>query len=751
MNSFEICKENWRKILLGDPKKIDIADAETKNRIKHINDDAIKAWAMLKKHRFEETKALFKDVRIVESIEMTEEYNNLKAMAIGFATKGTSCFENEELLKDILWALDWMWRHYYGQAEIEDRGWRSYFQFNWYDWHVDTPSRLMDVMLIVEEYLTNEQKKNYLALFDFIKPYPNDFSSNKLEFGRLIACSGILQGNKERVLCGRDGVKDTYDYVDNGINGGQGFYSDGSYIFHTHHCQSAVYGLAHFRGALEMAAIFKNSEFEICPELESRLYDWAFNSFLPFAFKGSLMRCICGRYPEKGRTQCYLLFKCLLKLYMLGNVQKNEQLAAEIINYIDFLKKEGYMQDFIEKLTLDEYTTFKTIENKSSEYDEKNSFKAFNFQDRSVYRKKNYAVSLSMSSSRIYNYESINGRNLKGWYHGDGMLNFHTAPNGYDEVYWDMVNPYRIPGTTVDAQQRQEVSVAQRNEYLSSQDFVGSLSTGKTGVSAMQLESYHSDGKLICRDYYLESGEYGGAPAPHKSTLMAKKSYFFVNDCLVCLGADINSADDFPVYTVLQNCKQETETNGKYQDMKISVNSKEITLSNTDTNVDGIRYFNCGDVSFYLFEENSLTLRKIETKPCFFEAIWQHGISPQKADYAYAVIFDEDGENISRFAENPPVQIIRNDEFIQAVKDLSDDSSYYVFWQAGECEDLYVSKPLIAAVKNNKLYFYDPTQKIDVVEVRYKNNTFKLDLAEKIGKTYEISIKGETENNGDKY
>lgn len=751
MNGFEICKKNWRKMLLGDPKKIDMTDNETKNRIKRINDDAVKAWELLKKHRFEETKALFKDVSIVESNEMTDEYNNLKVMAIGYAIKGTSCFENEELLKDILWALDWMWRHYYGQAEMEDKGWRSYFQFNWYDWHVATPSRLMDIMLIVDDYLTNEQKKNYLALFDFIKPFPNDFSSNKLVFGRLIACSGILQDNKERVLCGIDGVKDTYDYVDNGINGGQGFYSDGSYIFHTHHCQSATYGLEHFRGALEMTAIFKNSEFEICSELEKRLYDWAFNSFLPFAFKGSLMRCISGRYPENGRTQCYALLKCLLKLYVLGNVQKNKLLTTEIINHIGFLKKEGYMQDFLDTLTLDEYSTFKMIENKSSEYDEKNSFKAFNFQDRSVYRKKNYAVSLSMSSLRIYNYESINGRNLKGWYHGDGMLNFHTTPNGYDEVYWNMVNPYRIPGTTVDTQQRQEVSVAQRNEYLSSQDFVGSLSTGDTGVSAMQLESYHSDGKLICRDYYVESGEYGGPPVPHKSTLMAKKSYFFTNKCLVCLGADINSADGFPVYTVLQNCKQETDINGNYQEMKISVNSKEITVSNTDTTLEGIRYFNCGDVSHYLFEENSLTFRKTETNPCFFEAIWQHGINPEKGNYAYAVIFDENGENISCFAENPPVQIIRNDEFVQAVKDLSDDSSYYVFWQAGECEDLYVSKPLIAAVKNNKLYFYDPTQKIDVVEVRYKNNTFKVNLAEKIGKTYEISIKGETENNGDKY
>ena len=53
-----------------------------------------------------------------------------------------------------------------------------------------------------------------------------------------------------------------------------------------------------------------------------------------------------------------------------------------------------------------------------------------------------------------------------------------SSMNG-TSAYWSSMDKYRFPGTTVDTQPRQEVSVNQGNEYLSSKDFVGGVMLGK--------------------------------------------------------------------------------------------------------------------------------------------------------------------------------------------------------------------------------------------------------------------------------
>ena len=45
----------------------------------------------------------------------------------------------------------------------------------------------------------------------------------------------------------------------------------------------------------------------------------------------------------------------------------------------------------------------------------------FGGMDRVVHLRPGWGLGLSMSSSRVYNYESINSENLHGWFQGDGM------------------------------------------------------------------------------------------------------------------------------------------------------------------------------------------------------------------------------------------------------------------------------------------------------------------------------------------
>jgi hyaluronate lyase len=49
--------------------------------------------------------------------------------------------------------------------------------------------------------------------------------------------------------------------------------------------------------------------------------------------------------------------------------------------------------------------------------------------------------------------------------------------------------------------------------------------------------------------------------ATFDSTLRAKKSWFFLDDEVVCLGADINSTDGNPIHTTVENRRLSTTGN----------------------------------------------------------------------------------------------------------------------------------------------------------------------------------------------
>lgn len=737
--NFVFVKKIGLKMLVGEKSVLSNADSLTKQRLYECGKNAVEQWNLLKQHKFENTYALFRDTAISESIEMSCEYECLRKMALGYGTYGTECYKNQEMLKDILWALDWMNRHYYGRAEMENRGWRSYYEFNWHDWHIKTPEILMDIMLIVEESLTLETKSEYLALFDMIRPVPDDFASNKLMFGKLIIHSGLLQENRERVFCGINGVADTFEFSDGGKNYGQGFYTDGSYVFHTHHPQAACYGLEHLCGAIDIASCLNGSEFALDENKHKVLYYWLYNTFLPFYYKGSIMRAVCGRYPQSELASGYKTLRSIINLYAIGDISARKQLVAVLKKAVkEHPKFNGNeCSEFFDTLTLYEYGLYRNMVSENTDVAEaKEHTFVFNSRDRLVSKRKNYSAALSMSSSRIYNYECINQNNLKGWYHSDGALWLYSDSLQYDKIYFEKVNPYRIAGTTVDNRERKAVSVAQRNEYLSGQDFVGGLTAGKTGFAAMQLESYHGDGKLICKDYYLKSGEYGGAPEKRESTLMAKKSYFFLEDCIVCLGTDINSSDNAPVYTVIENQKQvSVYKNGElsgYKNTDITINGENYIPSDRDTEVE-TNYLQIGNKGIYFFDTNKLTFCRRGEAPYFDEILLQHGTNPVGKKYAYAVLPVCD--DIERFAKKPTVEIICNNEKVQAVRNIADGALYCVFWQAGEICGIKTSAPLLLCVKDGEIFACDVTQKLSKVEIQYKNNSYTVDFAGLSGKT----------------
>lgn len=746
MSNFNICKANWKKTLVGTPELLKNGDDTVKERIKACSNRAMRAWNDFKKtFKTDAPVGFFRAERAIESNDMTRDYSRLTEMALGYATYGTECYQNKELLADILDALEWGYNNYYGKAEIENKGWRDVRQFNWWDWCIGTPNALMTTMILVDEHLTLEQKRNYLELFDQRVPVPRDYGANKVRFGMLIIFSAILCQRPERILVGRDGIEDTYLYADGGVNDKQGFYRDGSYVFHTLHPMNFVYGLEHFSGVIDIAAVLSGSEFELKKEYTELLYAWLHKSFLPFCRNGEIFRSVLGRLPLGTISKTRDLIKATVRLYGLSNDLKKEELSSVISMLIDEhpLANDGVCNDVFSALTLDDYLIFKQAY-KCGKRLERCGLFAFNCMDRAIQQTKNYAFALSISSSRIYNYECINHVNMTGWYLGDGMLNLISSHLKHDPKLWETIDPYRLPGTTADDREREVVSIAQRNEYLSSKDFVGTLTTGNTGVAVMQLESFHSPGMMAKNALTDSLGTYGGPQPARECTLTANKAYFFMDGYAVCLGSDINAHDDASVYTIIENRHGNTVIeNGKitsYSEPVITVNGKPADFSNVDTAVSGVKNFTIDSDAYCILDGSDVTFKKTDTSPSFIQALINHGKNPKNGSYAYVILPLTDSKQADKFISELPFEIVENSEDAQIIREIESGDIYCAFHKACRYADIEVDTPLLVSVQNNTLYVCDVTQKLQKVCVKLNGKEYFFDFTDVFGKTLSKAI-----------
>ena len=742
MTSYNICKRNWRRLLAGDGK-LPENDAAVKSYIAACENKTLAAWELYKACGAKQNAVgLFRDTPAVISDDMTAEYRMLSQMAIGYATCGTGCYHDPQLLSDILAALEWGYRHYYGKAEIENRGWRDVKQFNWWDWSIGTPTHLMNTIVLVDDHLTLRQKRDYLEYFAFRVRKPRDYGANKVNYGRLLAQAGVLCQWEDLISIGRDGIADTFLYADGGINNGQGYYRDGSYVFHTRHPMNFTYGIEHFSMLTDFAAILAGSEFAFDPSQTEMLYTWLFDSHLPFCRNGEVFRSVLGRRPENTEFAARNFIRHIVRLYSMSTEEKKQELADVIAMLTEEspLLRSGVRTELYHVFTLNDYLTFReAYERAKTPKGRCMGFFAFNCMDRAVQHNENYSFSLSMSSSRIYNYECINHKNMSGWYHGDGMLNLISSPYKYAEAYWKQVDPYRIPGTTADDRTRDMVTIAQRNEYLSSKDLVGALSTGKTGIAVMELESYH------CAENAggISDGDYGGAAPARKCTLTANKGWFFLDGYAVCMGSAITAHDEAKVYTVIENRHGETIVEGGkivgYSPLAVTFNGRKTVLPTSDAVYENIKYITIGRDAFCILDGKTITAKKTEGELPFAQILIDHGVNPRKDTYAYAILpmTDEDGAKI--FFEKLPFEIVSNTAEVQAIREKHTGDVYCIFYQADQVKVgdtvVSVSAPILCAVKTSTVYACDVTRKLTHATVTVNDKPYVFNLEDASGAT----------------
>jgi hyaluronate lyase len=290
--------------------------------------------------------------------------------------------------------------------------------------------------------------------------------------------------------------------------------------------------------------------------------------------------------------------------------------------------------------------------------------------DRVVHLAPGFGLGLSMSSSRVYTYESIHGENVNGWHTGEGMLYLYNSDlTQFDDDFWPTVDPRRLPGTTVDVSQVREPASGQSEAPAAT--WVGGASLGAYGAAGMQLRAWGS-------------------------TLSAKKSWFMFDKEVVCLGSDISSGDSRPIETVVENRllhgggdnaltvdgTRKTGTPGWSEDMQ-SVNWAHLAGRKPSSDIGyffptPVRLYGLREARSGVWNETTTTVTRN------YLTLWlSHGANPAAATYSYVLLPGFSAAQVSGYAKHPGVEILENSDRIQAVRVGSIGLTAANFWCDG--------------------------------------------------------------------
>lgn len=716
-------KDNWRKYLTGDENK-NLADSKIEEALSLIDKDCLSAWNSMNKEN--DVLALFGTTACTQSGHMTAQYGKLYAMAKAYGTYGSAYYKNENLKKDILFALNWLYENLYGQAEIDGTGWRSTADYNWWDWFCRTPHYLTNILLVMEDSLTDSQIEDYLSLYEYLCTTMRTQATPSSAASRIYA--GVAAAALLEDADAMKEFREDYELMLLPVESGDGIQEDGLYICHDYFAYTTEYGTADLLDRLsKIRAICSGTVFEIDLPYKYNSCQWIYETFAPITFNGYMTSAQSGRAKDKDEAY-FTGFFIGAMLDLIGDFGIDDDIKLKQL--IKRNVTEENLSVIKEKLNIEQIVKLNEILNDASiSVEPYYNNKIYYTGDSVMHQRNDFGFALSMSSSRIAPWESINGNNMTGWYQGDGMLYTYidTDANSYGKDYWANVNPYHLPGTTVDTQERLAVSIKNSAEVLTVQDFVGAVGYNNLyATAAMQLESYHNDNE----NAVTSTIDHGGDAPYHESTLMAKKAYFMFDDEVVALGSDINADDGFEVQTVIENRLLSNAKN-------VIVDSDVIEETGIYTkNYENPSWVHIEDIAgYFLPNGGKLVLDKVTNKNNFIEMWLSHGVSPKEGSYAYVILPKKTADETDLYSQNPDIEVLSNTEKLQAVKENKLGITGMVFWEKGTFENINVSEPMIVmAGDDNGTYnvnISDPTQLLTEGTVTVKGKYELIDADER--------------------
>ncbi|MET8468431.1 polysaccharide lyase 8 family protein [Streptomyces sp. NPDC006422] len=631
-----------------------------------------------------------------------QSYPRLRTLAIAWTTPGTSLSGDAGVRDALLDALRFLHTTGYNDTRSESG--------NWWFWEIGAPRALLDTCVLLRAQLPAEDLAAYLKTVAKFVPNADrrtnapslaETGANRADKAVIVALRGLLARDAGVVALARDGLSDVRDGGRNSlfqyVTSGDGFYEDGSFVQHSSVAYTGTYGGVLLGSAGQLIALLADSQWAVTDPAVEVLYEAVDRSFVPVMFDGVMMDALRGRAVSRERardhtdgaaTASYILqladgapkaYADRWRSTVKGWIRRNQETPyLRLVGLPALARAKALLAD----------SAARPAERITGHH-------VFADMDRVVHRRPGWACTLSLSSKRIAAYEAGNGENLHGWYTGDGMTYLYDGDDldAFGDDFWPTVNPYRLPGTTVDTRERADLGTGAGTGTFRPKNAVagGAVLDSRYGAAAMELIA---DG----------------------STLRAKKAWFFLDNAVVALGAGITASDGRGVETVVENRNLHADgtplltVDGRPQPSDAGWSARLADARWAHLEGTGGYVFPAGGPLRALREERTGTWRSLNTgadtggstTPVTrrYATLWfDHGPSPASASYAYVLLPGATAATTAAWARSAPVRVLANSATVQAVESSRLGLLAAHFWAAGTVEGLRADGPVTVLVR----------------------------------------------------
>ncbi|MEV7088114.1 polysaccharide lyase 8 family protein [Streptomyces sp. NPDC093085] len=642
---------------------------------------------------------------------ITQSYSRLWTMTRAHAQPGTGLTGDAGLLDAVRGGLDHL------GATVYHPGTAPYG--NWWEWQIGTPRLLMDITAVLYDRLGEARRTAATAAVDHFIPDTllteytgTSTGANRVDLCRSVALRGVLGRAPERIALARDALSPVFPYVTTG----DGLYADGSFVQHTWVAYSGTYGQVLLDGLGRLLALLAGSPWEVTDPARRTVLDGVERAFAPLIFHGLMMDSVNGRAVSRG----YLLSderRVMRSDHFHGQgVIAAIALLAGAADAAERARWTGLLKGWIERNTVAPVLTARQFDvadlarlhavaaSELPAAPEPVGHTLFAAMDRAVHRRPGWAANISMASERIAHYECGNGEHPHGWHTGSGMLLWWTAgPAGtgigtgegttgqYTDWFWPTVDPYRMPGTTVSTLRLADRAGGEWGEPKPAVRWVGGVTDGTYAAVGQHLKGLGS-------------------------TLEARKSWFCLDDTVVCLGAGITARDGVPVETVIDNRNLgERDPGGFTLDPGGGTRPRWAHLAGHGGWVfpGGARVRTLAEARTGAWSDINTTSSP-ERRTRRYRSLWfDHGTDPVAASYAYLLLPGAGRRAVAaRAADRHWLDILANTEHAQAVAVRRLGCVAANFWTPGTAGPLSATAPAsLLAVERGRtaaLYVAEP-------------------------------------------
>ncbi|WP_225849637.1 polysaccharide lyase family 8 super-sandwich domain-containing protein [Streptomyces sp. HPF1205] len=353
-----------------------------------------------------------------------------------------------------------------------------------------------------------------------------------------------------------------------------GFYADGSFVQHASVAYTGTYGTGLLTRLVQTVKTLAGTSYARGGGPAGVVQGWIRDSFAPVVFEGWMMETVKGRAVSRPTTGYADAAAVVEAAVDLSDHATDADWARLLRGWAKFTAGAAPTPPdpaaFVSPVTAVRFADIMADPaTPARDLNPPASHSVFAAMDRTVHRRPGFAFALARSSTRISEYEYMNGENLLPWFQGQGA--HHLYLSGQDQTrafgvdHLTAVSPYALAGVTAPVETRLSVpqlygtawydnpalgftsSSQSQNTYVyfprATNDFSGGAALGAYGVAGF-VQSV--DAAWAAEQAGLLPGDF----VAYRNA-DATKSWFFLDDEIAVLAAGVGDGAGRPVTTTL--------------------------------------------------------------------------------------------------------------------------------------------------------------------------------------------------------